>query len=281
MVNVSLSRVNPLTKKPTSPQQCIKENLLTHSPSKECVNFTAAHVMANYAPFISFKGIHKNAVLGIEFQVKGTSQEDFRKAATSLQWRNAKRNERGETEKIELRLAPDNSKKSIAVFHDYRGKSNQIGFIPEKIASKILPLIDKGHHFSASVVDVFGGEKDKFSNVGVRLRLEYLSSPERSPNERKIATVRKAFRSLVRQKSAFNLREEEVIKSKRYRKATKLKIDNERGEFRVYQKGWEQLNGKLDKPSTVKNSRNHKQDETFVHYVEKAVDKMATKSKDN
>lgn len=255
--------------------------------------FTANNLQANFAPFITFKGFHERAVIGVETKIRGISQEDFHKSAISLQWRHKHRNERGEQEKIQLRMEVEKDNKGhegIALYHDYKNKSHKLGYLPEYLAKEVKPLIDKKFDFCANVVDVIGGSLDRFSNVGVRVRLEYLSKPERSPNERNIKKVKKAFRSAIKAAKAeakdkkynvpavMNLREEIIIHSHNYDAATKLKIDTERlancnkKQIPVYRKGWKQLDIEITDETIVKNRRAHSQDGKFKDNAKQAAE---------
>lgn len=299
MLNVKLNTL-PAMQKNSNP---FKEEKSTLTPNAT-VNtsytpFTASNIQANFAPFISFKGIHERAVVGVETKIRGISQEDFQKSATSLQWRHKQRKARGETDKVNLRMEFEedkNSKIAIAIYHDYKNKSYKLGFLPDYLTKEVVPLMNKNLDFHASVVDVAGGSLDGFTNVGVKVRLEYLSKPERSPNTKKIKLVKKAFENAMKAAkveaeaknytvpAVMNLREEIMVSSKNFDGA-RLKIDTEKlqnsdkKEIPIYKKGWKQLDVEISDDAIVRNRRKHSQNNDFVENAKQAAEHIKKKLK--
>lgn len=275
MLNINVNTVNPHITR----QNFLKPDFFLPFKGTEVVenlsHYSVDNLKANFLPQISFKGIHKDAVLGVETLIVGISK--YQEAANNVKFRFLNRNKRSEKEKFELKLKrePDNMFKdnAIAVYHEYKGTSKKLGYINDDMSKLIAPLMDDGHKFNPSVVNVGGdyvGYKSPY--VGVRMRLEYLSSPDRSPNNKKLNLVKKAFKKCLDNGSALNYREEKLVKSKEYGKATKMKVDAERGEVTIYRSGWTQLKGDLKPQAELHNKRAHSQDAAFVEHAKKAVE---------
>lgn len=281
MLNVTLNKVNPFAGKPVTPGQTYQTRPETPLNERGFAAYTADHVKANFLPSLSFKGIHKDAVVGVETKIVGISK--YQQNAERLMYRRLNRLKKGTTEKIQLDLKrePDNSRDSnaIAVYHTYKGKPMKLGYLAAPMAKEVAPLMDKGYRFNASVVDVAGGNRSGYKYIGVKTRLEYLSSKERSPADRKLDDVKQAFQNCMDNKTATRYQEEMLIESKVYPRATKMKVDLERQEVTVYQKGWEQMRGELSAPPNLKNSRNHPQNKTFIDHVKNTVDYLVKKVK--
>ncbi|MEW6171383.1 MAG: HIRAN domain-containing protein [Candidatus Omnitrophota bacterium] len=273
MNSVNLNKVQPfaanlrITETTPQPTFAAKQN------TQKLSDYSVYHVIANYAPTISFTGIHHDSVLGIETRVVGISQ--YQDNATRLKFRFINRNARGEKQKVHLRLEreKDNKKdpKAVAIYHDYDGKAMKLGYLSSPIADKVAPLMDKGFLFDAHVLNVAGGKNSEVPNVGVRIRLEYLSTPDRSPNKRKVDKVKKAFQQLMAKDQALSYREEKIYTSKTLKRATKLKVDDERNEATAYSKGWEQVHTEISDTPKIKNARVHPQDKKFTDHVANAV----------
>lgn len=273
MNSVNFNKIVPFIANLNSIKPTSKTTMTAKQDTDKFADYSVFHVMANNLPSLTFKGIHHDSVLGIETRITGISQHQDN--ATRLKFRFLNRNLRGENQKIHLRLEkePDNTKdpNAIAIYHDYQSKPMKLGYLTAPISAKIKPLMNKGFLFDASVINVAGGKGSGFPNVGVRIRLEYLSSPNRTPNNRKVDKVKKAFQELVKNNQALSYREEKIYTSKTYKKATKLKIDNERNEATAYKSGWEQLQAKIIEEPKIKNSRKHPQKADFTEHFKNAV----------
>lgn len=239
MYNVSFRSVTPSFERSFAAPQEVKAAKVNNTPVTNLSGYTAENVKANFLPSLFFTGIHKDSVLGIETRVAGISQ--YQNDATRLKFRFINRNKRHEPQKIPLHLEaePQNlkDKNAIAVYHEYEGKKMKIGYLPASLSAVLKPLMDDDLKFDASVINVAGGKGSRVPNVGVRIRLEYLSNPDRSPNDKTIKRVKKAFAQAIKDGSALSYREEKIIKSKQYGRATKMKLDDERKEATVYRAG--------------------------------------------
>lgn len=240
MFNVTLNKVNPFVVGLPTPKQELKTLPAKISTNPSFASYTSEHVKANFLPSLAFTGVHKDAVIGIETKIVGIS--NYQKEADAVKFRFLHREQRGEKEKIqlELRREPDNSKdkNAIAVYHVYKGKSGKLGHIPASMAKNVAPLMDKGYKFEAGVVNVGGkfiGHKSPYT--GIRIRLEYVTSPDRSPNLKKVKTVKKAFKNCLQNGSALKYREELIYNSKELDGAAKMRVDTERSEVTIYRKG--------------------------------------------
>ena len=296
MFNINLRGVNPFIERESVSVQSPKPLPVVVTNRDNFVSFTASNVRASYAPFLTFKGIHPDAVLGVETKIVGIS--NYQKNAEAVKFRLLARNKRGEKEKIQLRLEREpenkNNKNAVAVYHDYKGKQMKLGYLHDKMADELAPLIDKGFKFQPSVILSAGGIGQgirgyKSPYAGIRLRLEYLSNPDRSPNKRSVKQVRQAFKRCIANGSTVDIhvasgktiamREEPVYPSKKYKNATKMKVDRERGETTFYRHGWKQMDGNLAKPAELHNRRNHTQPKDFIEHSKKAVESLVEKLK--
>ncbi|MGD9580946.1 MAG: HIRAN domain-containing protein [Vampirovibrionia bacterium] len=275
MLNLNLNTVNPLKIGPKIDKLNLNTSFGKTEQVNNCVNYSIDNLQANFLPLVSFKGIHKDAVVGVETLIVGISHHQD--TANNVKFRFLNRNKRSAKDKIQLKLERESDNKfkdnAIAVYHEYRGKTGKLGYINDDMSGLIAPLIDKGYKFNASVVNV-GGDYIGFKSpyVGVRMRLEYLSTPERSPNQKKLKHVQKAFKECLQNGSALNYREEKIVNSKQYKKATKMKVDVEKGEVTVYKSGWRQLKGDLKPGAHPRNKRAHSQDREFVDHVKRSMD---------
>jgi hypothetical protein len=279
MLNVNFVRGNQTLFESKTRQNFLKETQQNPIESRQTVNYNADNVKANFLPSLSFKGIHKDSVLGIETKIVGISK--YQKNAERLYFRLQKRRDRREKEKVQLVLKSekDNRKdpNAVAVYHVYRGKPQKLGYLNKNVSERIKPLMDEGYRFVPSVLYAAGGEREGFPYIGVKMRLEYLSNPDRSPNEVKVEKVRDAFKACKNDGSASAYREESIIHSTEYDRATKMKVDTERNEVSVYRMGWEQLHGDISSEPAIKNQRQHSQSQSFVDHVKNAVKTLSRK----
>ena len=280
MLNFNVNTVNPLIFKQKVSKLDPDLTFKSAQVVDNLVNYSVDNLKANFLPLVSFKGIHKDAVYGVETLIVGIS--NYQDAANNVKFRFLNRNKRSEKEKFELKLKrePENKFKdnAIAVYHEYKGKSQKLGYINDDMSKLIAPLIDEGYKFSSSVVNV-GGDYIGYRSpyVGVRMRLESLCCPDRSPNKRKLKAVKNAFKNCLENGSALNYREEKIINSKQYDKATKMKVDVEREEVTVYRSGWTQLKGDLKPDTQLHNKRAHSQNPAFIEHTKKAIDYLLKK----
>jgi hypothetical protein len=281
MLRVNFPVLNPPIVSLKEDSQIVKQKILPALTTRQPVRFTADNVKANFLPSLAFTGIHKDAVIGIDTKIVGISK--YQDNAKRLYYRLDKRKQRGDKEKVQLALKLEDGNKydknAIAVYHVYGNKPAKLGYLNKDVSKRIRPMMEDGHAFTPSVIYAAGGDREGFPYIGVRMRLEYLSNPERSPNERTLKKVRQAFKDCLKDGSALAYREEQLIESKKYDRATKMKIDTERGEVTVYRMGWEQLQGPISDPPGLRNQRNHSQNPDFVDHSEGAVKALHKKLK--
>lgn len=286
MINVALQKVVPFAANFAQNQ---KTDISTNQESNKgqvFASYNAENLRANFMPMVSFKGLHHDSLMGVETLIIRIS--DYQDNAKRVKYRRIGRLKKGEKRPIPLKLErePEHKffKNSIAVYHEYDGKKMKLGYLAESMANQLAPLMDKNYKFNASVVNVAGGTNESFPYIGIRMRLEYTTSKDRSPNYRKINRVKKAFERCLNNGSAksYTYKEETIVDSKEFARSTKLRLDEERGEATVYRKGWEQLRGPIaEKPGQLKNSRKHPQDQNFVEHAENSVDIVAKRKKKN
>lgn len=132
-----------------------------------------------------FSGLHRDAVIGADLKLAAT--RSFNKNTFSL-YKSVKSGLKyGELARpldLVLKREPENrfNKKAIAVIANVDGKQLRIGYVPDRLASGLAPLVDEGHQLAAKLTRVqpykAGGEW--FHSIGIRL--EYVHPEDGAPD---------------------------------------------------------------------------------------------------
>lgn len=161
-----LSNENLKPKKPVftgnSATNPIKLNLMpVDKVSFKGQNYTVKK-QGNVLQVISFTGTPELPVYGIKSKVRGVTR--FQKNCQKILESNWK-----DGDSIVMRRATNKNGEQLQLIHPQFG---MIGRIPEEVAAKLIPLLDKGHKLNFELSDVVGGTIG-FSTIGLRVNVKF------------------------------------------------------------------------------------------------------------
>lgn len=205
---------------------------------------------------VQFSGLHPNAVIGMEVKVAGTQNANQN---TRRLWFKLKNSDQVEpyTYKTQYPLVlvrePKNEADPNAIMvlaeADRSSIRRKVGYVPQELARNLAPLMDQGHQFAATLTKIRPYKKDNEWFHALDMRMEYITKPNRAPNDKVRQKVEQAFEQAVQAqqyKKVLRLQPEEVTTHTGTEGKLVERVDHEQGTISYYRKGYLLANFKLN-----------------------------------